>query len=103
MNWRLPGLKRAIRNGQLPSFVTLAAMGEDEVYEIDPGANYAQARYLCYYLQELGLLVDFYHALYQNRAHDPTGIDTLMRILGIDDLNDFQESWEDWVLTLEQD
>jgi hypothetical protein len=103
VNWRLPGLKRAITRGRLPSFATMAALNEDEFYEINPGANYAQARYLCYYLQELGLLVDFYHAFYDNRDRDPTGIDTLMSILGIDDLHDFQESWEDWVLTLEQE
>lgn len=103
VNWRLPGLKQAIRTGQLPSFATLTSLTEDEFYEQDPGSNYAQSRYLCYYLQQHGLLVRYYQAFYDNRHLDPTGIDTLRAILGFEDLHAFQEEWEDWVLTLKQE
>ena len=51
-NWRLPGLQRAIRDGALPSFRALTATSEAQFYGADPGTNYAQARYLLYYLQE---------------------------------------------------
>ena len=103
VNWRLPDLERAILRGRLPSFATLTALSEYEFYERTPGTNYAQSRYLVYYLQEHELLVAFYRAFFDNRAQDPTGIDTLTEILGIDDLHEFQESWEDWVMTLEQE
>jgi len=103
VNWRLPGLQRAILRGALPSLEALTAFDEEDFYERDPGTNYAQSRYLCYYLQEQGQLVEFYHAFYENRAQDPTGIDTLATILGIDDMHAFQEAWEEWVLSLEQE
>jgi hypothetical protein len=103
VNWRLPGLQAAIRNGGLPSFATLTSLTEDEFYEQDPGTNYAQSRYLCYYLQQRGLLVDFYHAFYENRRDDPSGIETLRRHVGATDMYRFQLDWEDWVLTLTQD
>ncbi len=66
-NWRLKGLPTAIRNGQIPSFETLTATGNDEFYTEDPGTNYRQARYLCYYLQEKGLLVSFYKEFFTRR------------------------------------
>ena len=49
-NWRLDGLQRAIRNGRVPAFRTLTATTEHEFYQEDPGTNYGQSRYLCYYL-----------------------------------------------------
>ena len=39
----------------MPSFKELTAMTSGEFYNEDRGTNYAQARYLCYYLQERGL------------------------------------------------
>ncbi|HVY62015.1 MAG TPA: hypothetical protein VHF22_10200, partial [Planctomycetota bacterium] len=48
-NWRLAGLQQAIRAGALPSFERLATEGDAAFYEDATG--YAQARYLCYYLQ----------------------------------------------------
>ena len=60
VNWRLDGLQRTIRAGRLPTFETLCGTTTDEFYHHDKGANYGQARYLCLYLQEHGLLKKFY-------------------------------------------
>src|SRR5229473_6274136 len=49
-NWRLPGLQRAIKAGNVPSFKTLTALDASGFYNEDKGTNYGQARYLCYYL-----------------------------------------------------
>ncbi len=57
-NWRLAGLQRAIRAGKLPSFATMTADSRDHFYT--SGTSYAQARYLCLYLQEKGLLHRYY-------------------------------------------
>ena len=54
-NWRLAGLQRAIKNDSVPSFATLCSTTRNQFYREDPGTNYSQARYLCYYLQEKGL------------------------------------------------
>lgn len=102
-NWRLPGLQRAVRAKKVPSFKTLTAMDAREFYERDTGTNYAQARYLLYYLQERGLLVRYYREFLANRERDPTGFDTLQRVTGERDMNAFQRKWERYVLTLGED
>jgi hypothetical protein len=99
-NWRLPGLQRAIRRGALTSFQKLLAMDGRAFYDDDRGTNYAQARYLCYYLQERGLLTRFYREFHTNRAADPTGFDTLKKVLGETDMDAFQKRWEKFVLEL---
>jgi hypothetical protein len=102
-NWRLPGLQRAVRRGGLNPFKTLLAMDARAFYDDDRGTNYAQARYLCYYLQERGLLTRFYREFLNSRASDPTGFDTLKRVLGETDMEAFQKRWEKFVLALGED
>jgi len=99
-NWRLRGLKKAIRSRSVPSFKELTAMSDHQFYNFDKGTNYAQARYLCYYLQQKGLLVKFYHAFKADHKDDPTGYETLKKILGEDDMDAFKRKWEAFVLKL---
>ncbi len=99
-NWRLAGLQQAIRNKQVPPFRTLCSTSQHEFYNKDPGTNYGQARYLCYYLQEHGLLGKFYHRFRAAHEQDPTGYKTLQQILGRRDMDRFQQHWEAWVLKL---
>jgi hypothetical protein len=100
-NWRLAGLKRAIRAGKLPTFATLTSHTERQFY--DSVTGYAHARYLCLFLQERGLLRRYYAEYLDARATDPTGYRTLGRVLGTRDLRQFQRGWEAWVLDLEED
>lgn len=99
-NWRLEGLQQAITTGALPAFKSLLSTTEEAFYNQDPGTNYAQARYLCYYLQEKGLLKPFYHSFVKNQRWDPTGYKTLKKVLGVEDMASFQQRWEAYVLTL---
>lgn len=99
-NWRLRGLQEAIREKRVPSFKTLCSTTSSEFYDKDRGTNYAQARYLCYYLQEKGLLRKFYRRFYANREEDPTGYATLEEILNRKDMAAFQREWEAYVLKL---
>lgn len=99
-NWRLPSLQKAIRNHELPSFESLCAMTHEEFYDKDRGTNYAQARYLCYYLQEEGLLRDFYRRFRADCQEDPTGYRTLRQVLDRKDMKKFQSDWEAFVLKL---
>jgi hypothetical protein len=99
-NWRLKGLQESIRNDAVPSFKELMSMNAHQFYTQDKGTNYGQARYLCYYLQEKGLLVTFYHEFYKNRDKDPTGYETLKQILMIKDIERFKNEWEAYVLSL---
>ena len=100
-NWRLAGLKRAIRAGTLPSFATMTGDSDAAFYASRTG--YAQARYLCLYLQERGLLHRYYDAFSSGAAADPTGYRTLVRVLGHPEMTRFEQQWQAWALALEAD
>jgi len=99
-NWRLAGLQKAVKAGGVPSLGSLTHTTDYEFYNEDPGTNYAQARYLCYYLQQRGLLDAFYHKSVKNCKTDPTGYETLREVLGEEDMSAFKKEWEGFVLRL---
>ncbi|KIG15720.1 glycogen branching enzyme [Enhygromyxa salina] len=97
-NWRLPGLQAALRAKQVPSFQDMCESGGG-FYTADPGSNYAQARYLCYWLQERGLLRRYYQEFRAGVQRDPHGYDTLVAMVG-PDMSAFRSEWEQFVLAL---
>ena len=99
-NWRLRGLQAAIKEGNIPSFEKLMSTTRREFYEDGRGINYAQARYLCFYLQEKGKLNQYYHQFVANIEDDPTGLATLRSVLEREDLDAFQTEWERFVMQL---
>ena len=99
-NWRLKRLQTAIKQDLVPPFKNLFSISEYEFYTQDKGTNYGQSRYLCYYLQEKGLLVKFFHGFYANRKEDPTGYKTIKKILGEEDTEVFKNKWEEFVMKL---
>lgn len=103
VNWRLAGLQEAIRAGRLPTFRALMTLADAPFYDQDPHqVHYAMARYLCYHLQEKGLLKAFYQQFTRDQVQDPSGTLSLAKVLGVTDLDAFQKTWEAWVLTLKQ-
>ena len=98
-NWRLRGLQAAIEDDRVPAFEELCSTNRQEFYD-GHVTNYAQARYLCYYLQERGLLVEYYHAFVKNAGADPTGYKTLQGLLGNPDMDQFQKDWQVFVMKL---
>lgn len=101
-NWRLPALQDAIRSGELRPLEEMIA---DENFYDDPlvGLNYAQARYLMFYLQEKRLLPSYYKRFRDAAKDDPTGQATLKEMLKTDDLAAFEKRWRKWVLSLRFD
>ncbi|MGB6045854.1 MAG: C39 family peptidase [Pirellulales bacterium] len=99
-NWRLTGLQRAIRANHLSTFDTMCGTSTRDFYHDSRGTNYAQARYLCYYLQEEQKLREFYRSFRKNVADDPTGLATLRDVLGEPDLRAFQKRWSGYVMKL---
>ena len=99
-NWRLPGLQQAIKAGRVPSFRSLTALGTRDFYDTDKGTNYSQSRYLCYYLQQKGLLIKFYREFHLAQKRDPTGYQSLKKILGEADMQRFKTKWQQFVLGL---
>ena len=99
-NWRLPNLKKEIRDKTLPSLNKLVATSREEFYAA-PWDAYAQARYLIYYLQEHGKLKEFYDAALADKK-DPTAKAALESVLG-EDLDTFDPKWRKWVLAIQGD
>jgi len=101
INWRFKGLEKAIKEGRTISFQQLTSMSEAQFYRgTSYSEHYAQARYLCYYLQEKGLLVKFYLQFVANSERDPTGYATLKRVLAENDMEVFTREWERFVVGL---
>jgi hypothetical protein len=108
-NWRLTDLKTNLNGtapaaeGKPPSFKTLCAMDANTFYGAGKSPNYGTARYLLLYLQEKGVLRQFYKDFVKNYKTDPTGYDTLTKTLaalGDKDMDAFRKKWEAWVMTL---
>lgn len=99
-NWRLPNLKREIKNRTLPPLATLLATTRDGFYEAEFDA-YAYARYLLLYLQEQGKLSAFYRQLVADER-DHTGKTALEAVLG-ESLEAFEPRWRIWVRALKTD
>lgn len=96
-NWRLPGLQDALARNATPSFDALTRTSSKAFYADDTGIYYAQARYLCFYLQHEGLLGTYYRAFTAGAEDDPTGYETLKRVLGRDDMVAFHKDWSKFV------
>jgi hypothetical protein len=108
-NWRLTDLKQNFAGtapageGKPPSFKALCAMDSGTFYGAGKSPNYGIARYLCLYLQEKGVLAQFYKDFVRNQKADPTGYDTLQKTLaglGEKDMEAFRKKWEAWVMGL---
>jgi hypothetical protein len=101
VNWRLPALKSAIAAGRAPQLEALTKTSTSAFYAQEArGLNYAAARYLCFYLQEKGLLRAFYHRFNAEQGRDPEGGQVLREILGGRSMAAIQKDWEVFVAAL---
>ncbi len=101
LNWRLPAVQQAIREKTVPKISALLRTTENEFYDDETGVHYAMARYLCYWLQERGLLVPFVQRAQALKAVDGTGYQALQEVLGRDP-DSFQQEWETFVTGLKR-
>ena len=99
VNWRLPGLQKGgfVRLEKLITMSNAEFRGEKE------SLHYANARYLCLYLQQRGLLRKFYKKF--RDAHgagkDKTGWASFKQVIGGPrSPAEFEKAWHAWVKTL---
>jgi hypothetical protein len=102
VNWRLKGLEKAIQEKRVLPFEKLLALDESEFYGGSTGysEHYAQARYLCYYLQERELLIAFHREFVGDARQDPTGVQTLKKALKVNSLESFRVKWQEFILKI---
>ena len=76
-------------------------ISDADFYGNDASAlNYAHARYFLFYLQEKGLLKDFYRRFRDGAAEDATGLKTLEKLIAPAELEAFDAEFRRWVLGL---
>lgn len=99
VNWRLPALQDAIKDKSYTALDVLVKTDWDEFYGARSEFNYAQARYLCMYLQETGLLKKFYKNFRDTYKDDMTGKTQLEAVSG-KSLKELEADFLSWVATL---
>ena len=97
-NWRLPGLQAALSAETASSLEHLVHTSREAFYADDSGLYYAQARYLCFYLEHAGKLREYYRRFSAAAELDPSGADTLQAVLGGAELPAFEATWRAFVL-----
>ena len=99
VNWRLPDLQDAIKDNSYTSLDKLLRTDYDGFYGNRSSFNYSQARYLCMFLQEKGLLKKFYKKFRDTYADDNTGKKQIEAVYG-KPLTELETDYLAWVITL---
>lgn len=99
VNWRLPALQDAIADKSYKSIERLMKTNWEEFYGDGSDVNYAQARYLCMYLQEQDLLKKYYKHFRDTYNDDNTGIKQMEKITG-KSISELDADYVAWVKTL---
>ncbi|MDR2390674.1 MAG: hypothetical protein LBE84_03195 [Planctomycetota bacterium] len=95
-NWRLPELKEALANGSLVSLSRLLAMSPADFRDNRESLNYAEARYFCKYLEEMGALPRIYQDFRRRPEKDPAGILFVANTLG-KPFEAIEADWRRWL------
>lgn len=98
-NWRLPELQEAIKDKTYTSLDALTSTDDEEFYGDNSSLNYAQARFLCQYLQEKKILKKFYKTFRDNFEKDKTGKTALEEVTKMK-LADLDYDFVEWVKAL---
>lgn len=99
VNWRLPLLQKTIMDNSYKPLINLFKISDEEFYGYESNYYYSQARYFCYYMQEKGLLRQFYKNFRDNFNMDSTGTLFVEKVFN-DNLENVDKEFKQWVLTL---
>lgn len=95
-NWRLPELKVALEAEAMTPLPDLLSMSPSTFRTTRESLNYAQSRYFCKYLEEMGLLAKVYKSFRDRYHQDPTGGLFISRAFG-KSLDNVEEAWKRWL------
>jgi hypothetical protein len=101
LNRRLGTVQNAIKLRRVIPLRAVLEASRAAFYGEREDVYYAEARYLLYWLQELGLLVTYFRDFAAQVEEDRYGVATLDRVLGVRDLEEAQPDWEGFVAGLE--
>ena len=92
-------MQDAIKDKSYTSLEKLMKTDWEEFYGKRSEVNYSQARYLCMYLQENGLLKRYYKNFRDTYNNDKTGISQIEKITG-KSISELDTDYVSWVGTL---
>ncbi len=95
-NWRLPELKLALSQGSITPLARLLAMNPSSFRAEKESLHYAQARYFCKYLEDLGLLSGIYKEFRERYTLDPSGARFVAKAFGRS-LEAVEGAWKRWI------
>ncbi|MHB9132222.1 MAG: hypothetical protein ACYDBB_14200 [Armatimonadota bacterium] len=98
-NWRLPILQKALKDKTTLSLPRLIATNREEFLDQHAGIHYAQARYFCFFMQDRGVLRDFYRSFRDNYKADPTGRKMIQQVFR-GRLSGIERDWLSWTTQL---
>lgn len=96
VNWRLPGLKQAIDQRCQPTLQNLVTA---EFYTADKGGRYAMSRYFFLYMQEKGVLRDFYVYFRDHCSDKDAAVAAIEKVFG-KKIDQVDKEFIAWVATL---
>lgn len=100
-NWRLPELQEALNDKTYTSLDKLLKSDDDIFYSDNSSFHYAQARYLCQYLQEHKMLRTFYKKFRDGYETDKTGKKFLEEVTGLK-IGELDKEYKVWAMNLKQ-
>lgn len=95
-NWRVHHVLRALHDNRLRK--TDELVQGQIVRANEQSIDYAHARYICLFLQDLQLLEPYYRKLRSRAESDPTGWQTLREIVASDSASDLDTDFRRWVV-----
>ncbi|MDR3212122.1 MAG: hypothetical protein LBU79_09430 [Planctomycetota bacterium] len=95
-NWRLPELLAASREGKLIPLSRLLTLAPAAFRSGRESLHYAEARYFCKFLEEMGALVLVYRNFRDRQAEDPSGVKFIRETLG-KPLDTIDAAWRQWL------
>ncbi|KAF0244976.1 MAG: hypothetical protein FD180_2016 [Planctomycetota bacterium] len=102
VNWRLPILQSALKDGSVIEWKKLVEFTGASFYGDGSGLRYAEARYLCLWLQEKGKLETYYEKIRDGVEKDPKGLEALSAVLD-GKMEEAEKEWREWAKGLKRD
>ena len=101
VSWRTNSIANLAKQNKLLPIDRLASLDRQRYATNKPLANYAMSRGVFMFLHERGKLAEFYETYTKNYAEDPSGLTTLLGVLGMTS-SEFDDSFRQWCRSLDE-
>jgi hypothetical protein len=100
-SWRIIAIRRVVNEDRYTELEKMMRTNDNELYGRYSSFYYAQSRFLLMYLQEKGLLEDYYRLFKETYYKDKTGITQLENITG-KPMHELNEDYYSYLMSFKQ-